>query len=623
MNNLKKAIIVFVMLLPLFCFAANSEQITKDRMKSDLDIIRNSLQVVYAPAEWKFAHAGWSLDEKIEEAKQKIQNTSPISTKAYQRIVKDFFNSMCDYHVKVRFHSTESATLPFLVTEAEGKFYITYINTKKLPFSAYSFSEGDELVTFDGRPTAEVIQELREMEQRSGNDTTDRAIATYMLTNRRGIEGHVVPKGPITIGVRSETDKINYYQLIWLYTPEKITNHFKGAIPASPKDLTANKQEDLSELQQLLLNNQLLKKSMTAPQFEFFKVIAKNCEGSKQDVGGKESFIPVLGKIWWESDKDSFYKAYLYETEDRKLIGYIRIPHFIGFDEEIKEFEKVIGLFQERSDAMVIDQVNNPGGFLEMCYGLSSMLTDKPLDTPKHRITISQADIAMAVEVLEILEKHIDILDFDSTFFGMPVTNQTIQFYIDYLNFIINEWNEGRTLTQPTYLNLVDKVNPHPSTRYTKPILLLTNHLDFSGGDFFPAILQDNKRVTILGTRTAGAGGYVRNMSFPNLFGIDNFNYTASIAERVDKNPIEDLGVSPDIHYAITAEDIKFGYQNYKQAINKAVLSLIKTSKGKGSKLPNPAPAPTPDPKPMPEPESQPESEPQKEPESLPMPEPV
>lgn len=574
MKQIKNALFILglVLSLPLSIFAANSEQATKDRMKSDLDIIRNSLDVTYAPREWKYLYASWDLDEKINEAKQKIDQASPITTKIYQRIVRDFFNSMRDYHVRVRFFSTESATLPFLVTEAEGKFYITYVNTKKLPSSAYPLCIGDELVTFDGRPTAEVVRELRQSEQRSGNDATDMAIAAMMLTNRRGSEGHVVPKGPITIGVRSDSDKVDDIQLVWLYTPEKITNHFKGAIGKSAQE---SQKEGLSDIQNLLFNNKLLKKSMTAPHFEFFKEVAKHCEGSKQIMGERESVVPALGKIWWESPKESFYHAYLYETDDRRLIGYIRIPHFIGFNEEIEEFENVIQLFEERSDALVIDQINNPGGYLEMCYGLSSMLTEKPLETPKHRFTISQADVSVAIDTLEILEKFKDFLDLDGSFFGMPVTNQTIQFYIDFLNFVIKEWNEGRTLTHPSYMNLVDKVNPHPTTRYTKPILLLTNHLDFSGGDFFPAILQDNRRVTILGTRTAGAGGYVLGMSFPNLYGIDYFTYTGSIAERVNKNPIEDLGVTPDIQYAITAEDIKSNYQNYKEAINKAVLSLL------------------------------------------------
>jgi C-terminal processing protease CtpA/Prc len=142
------------------------------------------------------------------------------------------------------------------------------------------------------------------------------------------------------------------------------------------------------------------------------------------------------------------------------------------------------------------------------------------------------------------------------------------------LLFIIDEWNSGRQITEPNYLLGIGPLPPYPRIRYTKPILVLVNHLDFSGGDFFPAILQDNKRAAIMGTHTAGAGGYVGKVSFPNLNGIAYFSYTASIAERTNHRPLENLGVTPDIHYEITENDLHNNYRSYSAEILKNVQTL-------------------------------------------------
>ena len=111
---------------------------------------------------------------------------------------------------------------------------------------------------------------------------------------------------------------------------------------------------------------------------------------------------------------------------------------------------------------------------------------------------------------------------------------------------------------------------------YTKPILVLVNRLDFSG-DFFPAILQDNKRALIMGSPTAGAGGYVNKVVFPNMNGISYFSYTVSMAERKNSQPIENLGVAPDIYYEITENDLASRYEEYSEAILKVVDTMVES----------------------------------------------
>jgi len=210
---------------------------------------------------------------------------------------------------------------------------------------------------------------------------------------------------------------------------------------------------------------------------------------------------------------------------------------------------------------------------------LASMLSDEPLVVPTHRITITQEEVFFAIQhlhELEEVENDEDARDLiGSNMAGYPVDFALAQKMKKFFQFVIDEWNEDRTFTNPAYLYGIDFLKLHPKGHYSKPILLLVNQLDFSGGDFFPAILQDNSRVTILGTNTAGAGGYILCHTYPNLFGVREFSFTGSIAQRIDQKPIENLGVIPDILVEMMERDLEENYQDYTSKIHQAISELL------------------------------------------------
>lgn len=528
-----------------------------DDVLNNLSIMRSVYRSEYAPAAWKKQYAGWDLETEYAKAVAAVRAKPNLTIADSREIFKDFIYSMKDYHTSIKFASTETATLPFTAIEGGGRVFIAEVDRTKLSEDAFPFKAGDEIVTFGGQPVAKAVDEL-EKQVIANVPATDRALAVSRLTSRSMNRGILVPQGPVVIGIRPQGETaVKHVQLIWDHTPEKI----------NPRGDLFSDGFSRASIFKPTMNVDLLEDKKPVPTSPFA-------------MGAKKSYIPALGPKVWESADDGIFHAYIYKAADRRLIGYVRIPGYIVEDyvKAIAEFAKVIERFENTTDAMVIDQIDNPGGSVFYLYGLASMLTDKPLLTPRHRMSITQNDVVEAVNIVQKLQdvkndedakKAIPASELD----GYPASYEFARFTLGYAQFLVNEWNSGRKLTAPYWIGGVDHINP-AKARYTKPILVVVNQLCFSGGDFFPTILQDNKRVTVFGSRTAGAGGYVLDVNVPNNVGVQTFRFTGSIAERVDGKPIENLGVTPDINYDLTAEDLTTNFAPYAKAIRTAVEGL-------------------------------------------------
>lgn len=545
----------------IVCFgSAWAESPVARSAKSALDYMASVYSTTYAPAAWKKQYDGWSLDTEYQLAVDKINNNPDLSVKEARRILMDFVYSMRDYHVSVGFISTEKATLPFTVRSAEGRYFIVYIDRSKLGTDVFPFSIGDEVVSFDGKPIAEVIESLKVSEKNV--EETDQALAELYLTLRRASRGYDVPRGPVNVGVKKRgSSKVTERQLIWDYSPELISHMGMGN----------------NSYQTLTMGGEEKKKTIIEVPMMTSDVETENL--NPQGLGDKNGFLPNLGTPIWENSKEDLYRAYIYKSKEGEMIGVVRIPGYIvsNYDKSVENFTKIISHMQNVTDKLVIDQLNNPGGSVFYLYALASTLSDKPLQTPRHLMAITPRNVNSCVSALKSLEAIKTDADakkvIGARISGFPVSLQFVEFYREYCNIMIEDWKLGKTQTRPFWIAGVDQINPSPVT-YKKPILILVNELDFSGGDFFPTIMQDNERATIMGVRTAGAGGYVLGYDFPNFLGVGTFRVTESLAYRVDKNPIENLGVTPDIEVKHTVRDRQANYLDYLKAVRDAVKNL-------------------------------------------------
>lgn len=567
---------------PLRQTALVNEQKTKDLMLRQLDMIQNVFETIYAPSDWKREYTGWDLSTNIEQAKEQILSSPQvISLKDFQTILKHFFRSTADYHVGIHFISTESATLPFVVQSAGEKIFLAYIDRDKLPIQSFPFQVGDELVEFDDQLASVALAQVLEESGYRNAPATDRSLAEMFLTYRSAKEGFMVPRGPLRIAVKSQfTGKTTRHQLSWTYRPEEISS---GPFYSHASSLHRSRYRNLLEGSRPKLNETVLRMGgmMTTPLIDSLET--DGLRGNPYGLGNRKSFLPDFGVKLWESDASNSFYAYLYQRpSDRKIIGYVRISTYMpdNFDRSIADFASIIQKFEMVADALIIDQVNNPGGSPFYLYALASMLTDQALYTPHHRFALTQDMVAATVEMKDQLrfvnsdETALKLLG--PSFQGFPVSYAFAQYLRGYCQFVIDQWNSGRRLTDAHFLWGVDQVNPSP-IHYTKPILLLVNSMDFSGGDFFPAILQDNRRATIFGTRTSGAGGYVNPVKITNNFGIESFSVTASIAWRINQQPIENLGVVPDIPYEVSERDLRDNgsYRDYVGAVQRALDGML------------------------------------------------
>src|SRR5947208_1596257 len=113
-----KKSLLFLLCLSMFFSPLLAKENGKERMLADLDHIREIFSVKYAPLQWKGEYKNWDLDEEMAHAKKKLHLLAKPTVKEFQRIVKSFYDSTADYHVGVKFYSTESASLPIIIKGA-------------------------------------------------------------------------------------------------------------------------------------------------------------------------------------------------------------------------------------------------------------------------------------------------------------------------------------------------------------------------------------------------------------------------------------------------------------------------------------------------------------------------
>jgi hypothetical protein len=460
----------------------------------------------YAPYEWKRQLFGFDLFDltpwltRIRQAKDDL---------AYFEICAEYVARLDDLHSSFRLPSSFAADLGFTVDIYDGKVLIDSINRIRLPAGDFPFQVGDELVAVDGKTPEQWIAEFSTYRKR-GNPTTTRRGAADLITFR---PQSVVPRSAelgmsAAVEIRRASGALETYTIDWLRTGVPLTS--VGPVPM-PKTITARATsatvldylQPLREMRnwQVSDDDHLLQGTTYADDGTPLPRRYVLGYGSRFPIfrgGLPRDFVQRAGL-----GASDFHFSGVYQSGGMR-IGYLRIPNFAPPNQEaaIQELEREVRFFEDNTDGLVVDVMRNTGGG---CYMLDAAARLIPHEFfffgEEIRATLDRINgLQFALEAARRAGADQWVID-------------TYQFYIDQIRQAYSE-NRGRTGTIPACvsfrsMNPPALMNPPAQVVYRKPIIFLIDDFSTSAGDIFPAMMQDNRRGPLVGTRTNGAGGSI------------------------------------------------------------------------------------------------------------------
>jgi hypothetical protein len=247
----------------------------------------------------------------------------------------------------------------------------------------------------------------------------------------------------------------------------------------------------------------------------------------------------------------------------------------------IRELETEVRFFQANTDGLVVDVMRNTGGG---CYMLdaAARLIPYPFYFFGEEIRATQSrlnSLQFAIDTARRLNADRWVID-------------TFQLYFDQVAQALRE-NRGRTGPIPACTAFGSTwpamtTNSPAAVVYSKPLIVLVDEFSISAGDIFPAMLQDNRRGPLVGTRTNGAGGSVSGYLFGTFSEAIAGNTNTLVVRREPivtsdyptASYIENIGARADIPLDyMTRENLMTGGRPFVQAFTDILIQHIERTR--------------------------------------------
>ncbi len=550
--------VVVLLVLSMFTGAKAHTALSYDERLADFAQLVSIVEKNYAPLRWKQQTVRLDWETHKEEYRARVRQAR--NDREFYQLLAKFLSGLEDAHITILVPSTYQASLGFLCDYIEGKVLIEKINRKQLPETLFPFNKGDQIISIGKKPVDELMQEIRESST-TGFDPSSERLAAALLTVRQESRGLAVPTGFTKVtALRKGESGPQTVMATWATQGRSILEIDRFAASTELGSSIIRPEDDLVEsLRSLsLLNMSLAKGRLSDMQ-----------QAGITDVGANKSMFELPeGAV---QNPLSPITAATYERAGKK-IGILRVPHYQD-DNLMKMIVTDLRRMENEVDVLVLDQTNNPGGAVSQVSLLSSIFVEESVPDVLFAVRPSRKWLdsfsGINQQIVAALERDPDD----------KVAN-ALKPRFAYLESLIWDSLKNRTfLTTPFSLDLMGSmgmIQPNKNVKFTKPVLMLINEFDFSGGDVFPAILKDAGRVKLFGKQTSGAGGNVAQYG-PLTNSYFRFSLTESLIIRPNGEFLENNGVKPDIAYQVTEEDFNNGYKDYVKAFTCEALKMVDT----------------------------------------------
>lgn len=540
-------------------------QLSPAQREQDFRTLAGVFAKRYGPANWKiqalnvnlFAISPWI--ERVRAAKSDIE---------FLEICSQYVASLQDGHTQYVGPGNFVADLGFYVDIYDGKLLIDFIDRSLLPAVIYPFQIGDELVSIDGRPAADVLADLAKLHD-FANPKLTRRIAADRLTYR--LQSSVPSAGLLgdsaTVRILRQSGETESYTIEWAKFGTPIKSF--GALPGffsrksdAPRASALASLETDSEIPLWAQLHDRLKRWKLAGSIDPFE------RGEKTDPETGERFPRrfILGSgsnrpVWtlpsgFAIRQGRFTSDYFFTgtyMAEGKRIGYLRIGAFDTLStSQTQVLDAEINYFNANTDGLVVDVMRNPGGGCSLATIAQRLMRGASFTHFSEQFRPNRELIEFYDEVISLLET-----------LGAP--NYLLENYRFERGMLISAYENGRGLTGPIPSCAFDLNLTPTANAYTKPMIVLVDELSTSAADIFPAIIQDNGRAKIVGTRTGGLGGAVEgNLQSAGPLSEAFTTNTISVVLRAKEYEtpglpksafLENAGVTPDVSLDYMTKD--------------------------------------------------------------------